>query len=124
MRSDQSFVLTWTLLSSGRHWGPQASPPLVEILAEQHESNRIRRGLAWPRETIGTGSRKVGTGSASHDSTVGRLPSERGPKMPPGHLGKRQRVHGVAEGPGAGGRVAPASLSPLSLYTCGFLCLM
>lgn len=90
MRRDQSFVLTWKALGAPG-----------EVPGRAHKPNRIRRGLAWPRETIGTVSRKVAMGSASNDSTVGRFPSEQLPKMPPRYLGKRQRVHGAAEGPSA-----------------------
>lgn len=66
-RRDQPFVPTWTLLSSGRHGRPRGHATPGGDPGRAQESNRIRRGLAWPRGTMGTGSRKVGTGSASDD---------------------------------------------------------
>lgn len=61
MKRDLFFVLTWTLLSSGRHWewgGGFATPGGDPGRA--YKSNRTRRGLAWPRGTAGIGSQKVG----------------------------------------------------------------
>lgn len=102
-KRDLSFILTWTPLSSGRHcggWGSaQAVSPLVETLAEH--TSQTGPGGAWlgPEELLALAHKRWETGSASDDSTPGRFPSEQLPKMPPSHLGKRQRVHRVAGGP-------------------------
>lgn len=98
-RRDQPFVPTWALLSSGRRWGPRAAPPLVEILAE-HRS-QTGSGGAWlsPGELWARAQGKWGQGVPPMTNR-GRVPSGQLPKTPPRHLGKRQRVHRVAEGPG------------------------
>lgn len=96
-RRDQPFVPTWTLLSSGRHWGPRAVPPLVEILAD-HRS-QTGSGGAWlsPGELWARAQGKWGQG-VPPVTNRGRVPSGQLPKTPPRHLGKRRRVHRVADG--------------------------
>lgn len=112
MKQVLPFVLTWTLLYHMEGTGgPQAVPPLVEILAEHTSQTGPGGARLGPEELLALAHKRWETGRASDDSTSGWFPSEQLPKMPPRHLGKRQKVHRVAGGPSS--LVLLQLLSPL-----------
>lgn len=97
-RTDLDTAVIWEALVVGVG-GCQAMPPLVEIQAEHTSQTGPGGACLGPEELLALAHKRWETGSASDDSTSGRFPSEQRPKMPPRHLGKRQRVHRVAGGP-------------------------